>query len=623
MTIRITHAKVSGKAAGTDSTRVYGTHWDAYHTVVGAADLAADNAFTARQTIGPNSGTLVHPPILGNGSRMTIASDTGDNTFINAASYGTLNLPGWIVLKARGTQAAPTAAKKDDILGIFSALPYGTTSFGLGGGQVLFAATADCTDTVQGGRCDIQVSPEDFVATYGGIPDVVTVARFDQDGTQTLGPNVATISNPVTTLISPIGAVFKAAMRTNVNTFSDLFSFGTCLPGYVTHAARGTQDAPTALQAGDYLGITQFGGRDSSTTWSANGGAQMRGVTSQIWQIGRHGAYLAFLTTPDNADAEVESFRATPLGGLAVGLTTDTTAGVVNVSVGFRQGTMTAGRVLRSDGANFVSAQLGVSDLGGAGTGVLAALAVNVGSAGAPVTFNGALGTPSSGVGTNLTGTASGLTAGDVANAPVIAKVLTGYTSGAGTVSATDSILAAIQKLNGNDALALPKAGGTMSGAIAMGGNNISGANTIAANTSVSAPLITVNGGVIGLIAFNLPAANFNSTADQAIAIALPTGYTRYRIQNIFVSNPSISMTTAVGGIYTAPAKGGIAMVAAAQAYSALTNNTAGTNGSLLNLPVANSASAFYNSATIYLSLTTPQGAAATADITIVISPLP
>ena len=51
----------------------------------------------------------------------------------------------------------------------------------------------------------------------------------------------------------------------------------------------------------------------------------------------------------------------------------------------------------------------GISSLG---TGVATALGVNVGSAGAFVTFNGALGTPSSGVGTNLTGTASGLTAG-------------------------------------------------------------------------------------------------------------------------------------------------------------------------------------------------------------------
>lgn len=46
------------------------------------------------------------------------------------------------------------------------------------------------------------------------------------------------------------------------------------------------------------------------------------------------------------------------------------------------------------------------------GTGVATALGVNVGSAGAPVVNGGALGTPSSGVATNLTGTASGLTAG-------------------------------------------------------------------------------------------------------------------------------------------------------------------------------------------------------------------
>lgn len=55
-----------------------------------------------------------------------------------------------------------------------------------------------------------------------------------------------------------------------------------------------------------------------------------------------------------------------------------------------------------------------VGSITGLGTGVATALAVNVGSAGAFVAFNGALGTPSSGTATNLTGTASGLTAGNV-----------------------------------------------------------------------------------------------------------------------------------------------------------------------------------------------------------------
>lgn len=50
----------------------------------------------------------------------------------------------------------------------------------------------------------------------------------------------------------------------------------------------------------------------------------------------------------------------------------------------------------------------------GAGTGVLTALSVNIGTAGSFVVNGGALGTPSSGVATNLTGTAAGLTAGNV-----------------------------------------------------------------------------------------------------------------------------------------------------------------------------------------------------------------
>lgn len=53
-----------------------------------------------------------------------------------------------------------------------------------------------------------------------------------------------------------------------------------------------------------------------------------------------------------------------------------------------------------------------IGSITGLGTGISTALQTNTGIAGAPVLFNGALGTPSSGVATNLTGTASGLTVG-------------------------------------------------------------------------------------------------------------------------------------------------------------------------------------------------------------------
>ncbi|MDP3410129.1 hypothetical protein, partial [Bosea sp. (in: a-proteobacteria)] len=93
------------------------------------------------------------------------------------------------------------------------------------------------------------------------------------------------------------------------------------------------------------------------------------------------------------------------------------------------------------------------------------------------------LGTPSTLVGTNITGTAAGLTAGTVTtnanltgevtstgnattvtNAAVIGKVLTGFSSGAGTVAATDNILEAIQKVDGNIALKAPLASPTFTG---------------------------------------------------------------------------------------------------------------------------------------------------------------
>lgn len=71
------------------------------------------------------------------------------------------------------------------------------------------------------------------------------------------------------------------------------------------------------------------------------------------------------------------------------------------------------------------------------GTGVITALGVSVGSAGALVTFNGALGTPSSGTATNLTGTAAGLTAG-TASAVAVGGI-TGLGSGVATWLATPS----------------------------------------------------------------------------------------------------------------------------------------------------------------------------------------
>lgn len=108
-----------------------------------------------------------------------------------------------------------------------------------------------------------------------------------------------------------------------------------------------------------------------------------------------------------------------------------------------------------------------------------------------------------------------------------------------------------------------------------------------------------------------LISANMNSTADQQIVIF--SAPAKYIVRRIVVTNASISLTTAVGGIYPQISKGGTAIVANSQAYSSLNATT-----KFIDLTIASgytSGGSILTAKSIYLSLTTPQGAAATADV--------
>jgi hypothetical protein len=144
------------------------------------------------------------------------------------------------------------------------------------------------------------------------------------------------------------------------------------------------------------------------------------------------------------------------------------------------------------------------AEYAGTGTGVFV-------RATSPALVTPDLGTPSALVGTNITGTATAFTASNVTtnanltgeatsvgnaatltNSAVIGKVLTGYTSGAGTVAATDTILQAIQKLDGNTA-AVP---GTVTSVSVVSNNGFAG--TVA--TATSTPAITLTTTVTGML---------------------------------------------------------------------------------------------------------------------------
>jgi hypothetical protein len=119
----------------------------------------------------------------------------------------------------------------------------------------------------------------------------------------------------------------------------------------------------------------------------------------------------------------------------------------------------------------------------------------------------------------------------------------------------------------------------------------------------------------------SLRGANFNTTNDQPIII--PLNFVAFQITGIIITNASISLSAAVGGFYPAASKGGTPIVSAAQTYSTLTTSagllqaTLAAFGSGTRFSAANLAS-LGGLLALYFSLTTAQGAVATADIYIV-----
>ena len=116
------------------------------------------------------------------------------------------------------------------------------------------------------------------------------------------------------------------------------------------------------------------------------------------------------------------------------------------------------------------------------------------------------------------------------------------------------------------------------------------------------------------LLLGKLASANFNSTSDQAIAL---TGTGGYVVSSIIVTNCSTSITTAQGAFYAAASKSSpLFNTATTTPFTFLTTATAAaTFGGGTTTGATSAGSTYTGLANAYLSLTTPQGGAATCDI--------
>lgn len=120
--------------------------------------------------------------------------------------------------------------------------------------------------------------------------------------------------------------------------------------------------------------------------------------------------------------------------------------------------------------------------------------------------------------------------------------------------------------------------------------------------------LLFNNAGILGSVA----SIDLNSTADQSISI----NSSKYVIRGILVTNASADMTLSIaaGGVYTAVSKGGVAVVSAAQLYTPLSTSDKYSEITLAGIVGTD----VRTETTLYFSLTTAHGSAATADIFII-----
>jgi hypothetical protein len=201
-----------------------------------------------------------------------------------------------------------------------------------------------------------------------------------------------------------------------------------------------------------------------------------------------------------------------------------------------------------------------------------------------PVLVTPNLGTPSALVGTNISGTGASFTAGTVTNpnltgevttsgltatvtnSAVIGKVITGYVSGAGTVAATDTILQAIQKLNGNAGGGGPAAAGTLTGATLA--SNVLASSLTSVGTLAN---LTVTNTIVGSVNGNAATA---TTATSATTAGTVTTAAQTNITSVG------TLTGLTSGSYIISSSGISAKTAS---YSLV----AGDNGTVITMNVA------------------------------------
>jgi hypothetical protein len=442
-----------------------------------------------------SAGTTGFTPASATAGAITLAGT------LNVANGGTgaVTLTGYV--KGSGTSAytASSTIQTTDLSGTItngqlanSAVTVGTTAISLGSSSLTLGGLTTVTVT-QDPVSALQLATKQYVdATSQGLDTKASVVNSTtatltatySNGTAGVG---ATLTNSGTlAAFAADGVSNSVSDRVLVKNQSSAFQNGIYTVTTVGSASiawvltRATDMDTWAEVPGAYVFI-ETGSTNADTGWvcTSNAGGTM-GTTSITWsQFSGAGTYSA--STGLTLTGTAFSITNTAVTASAYGSATQVGTFTVNA-----QGQLTL--------AGNTTITPAVGSITGLGTGVATALAVNTGSAGAVVLFNGALGTPTSGTLTNATGFP--ISTGITGLGTGVATALAINTGSAGAVVLFNGALGTPTSGTLTNATGLPLSTGvTGTLAIANGGT---GQTTAGAAFNALSPITTAGDIIIG-----------------------------------------------------------------------------------------------------------------------------
>jgi hypothetical protein len=318
----------------------------------------------------------------------TVATLTGTQTLTNKSMSGSANT---------FTNIPNNALTNSSVTVGTTAIALGASSLTLGGlttvtvtqdpVAALDLATKQYVDAVAEG---LHVHAACAAATTGTLASITSGTVTYNNGTAGVGATL-TLSVALTTLDGYTLLNGDRVLVKNEATQANNGIYTWATGGTVLTRATDF-DTAAEMASGDFTFITN-GTLYANTGWVQTDPVTTVGTSPVVWvQFSGAGAYTAGTgLTLTGTQFSITNTAVTPT---SYGSATQVGTFTVNA-----QGQLTA--------ASNVTVTPAVGSITGLGTGVATALAVNTGSAGAFVVNGGALGTPSSGTVTNLTGTAS------------------------------------------------------------------------------------------------------------------------------------------------------------------------------------------------------------------------